>query len=114
MLINIYIIHISAHNVRTDIFEIIPKSGLITTTALIPKSKDHYALNITITDDGSCCGRNGPNQFNNTYIIIEITDINEVKPNFENCSTYKDIAEVEENAQIGTSVITVWQPTGVS
>ncbi|XP_041375475.1 neural-cadherin-like [Gigantopelta aegis] len=98
--------YFSPQKTTSEIFEIIPDSGLIKTTATIPQDKNSYTLNISVIDDGSCCS--GPDiQQHNSYIVIEITDINDQKPTFINCNGYTKLAKVAENQQVGTSVIRV-------
>ncbi|XP_044019714.1 neural-cadherin-like [Aphidius gifuensis] len=68
--------------------------------------KDMYELTVTASDDGSCCidGKSKIHK-NTTQVIVSITDINDNKPVFDNCTMYSP--SVKESQPIGTSVITV-------
>ncbi|XP_055343968.1 neural-cadherin-like isoform X2 [Paramacrobiotus metropolitanus] len=70
---------------------------------------DKYELNVTATDDGSCCkAQNGLRHTSTALVIVSVTDVNDNKPVFTNCSDYerKRPTVMEEKSQ-GTYVTTV-------
>lgn len=68
--------------------------------------KDKYELNVTATDDGSCC-RDGTATLHTStaLVVVFITDINDNRPVFINCSSYRP--QVAEGSPSGSPVITV-------
>ncbi|XP_059485823.1 neural-cadherin isoform X5 [Neocloeon triangulifer] len=68
--------------------------------------KDKYELNVTAVDDGSCCidGDKTPHT-STAVVVVFITDVNDNKPVFKDCSTY--YPKVEEGAPNGSPVIKV-------
>ncbi|KAK7483025.1 hypothetical protein BaRGS_00025688, partial [Batillaria attramentaria] len=92
---------------RNGKFLIDESSGLLTLEETITDDDDLFRLDITARDDGSCCpGTNSPQLSNETYIIVQVTDINTHKPTFSDCSGYSS-STVTEHAAVGTSVVTV-------
>lgn len=70
---------------------------------------DKYELNVTAADDGSCCKtQNGVHHTSTALVIVSVTDVNDNKPVFTNCSDYerKRPTVMEEKPQ-GTYVTTV-------
>lgn len=108
----------------TGPFEINRDSGIvkIKTNRKIDPNEDYYNLTIYAQDDGSCCCPNAKkvvthktqnynckvvtNQEEAT-LVIKIRDINDHAPKFHDCSSYSQIAQVEEEKPIGTNVIQV-------
>ena len=76
------------------------------TTSLVPPDVDSYSLVIKATDTGSCCGQSTRLTSSVTFEII-ILDINKNKPDFTDCESYNQRAEVKELSPVGTSVFTV-------
>lgn len=68
--------------------------------------RDKYELNVTAVDDGSCCV-NGEQSIHTAtaVVVVFITDVNDNKPVFRECSTY--YPKVEEGAPNGSPVIKV-------
>ena len=88
-------------------FVIEPQTGVIRLhDGPITLDKDKYELNVTAMDDGSCC-ENGAATIHTSeaVVVVFITDVNDNKPVFHNCTTYH--AKVEENSPNGSPVITV-------
>lgn len=72
----------------------------------IQLDKDKYELNVTARDDGACCKNGALTTHTSTaLVVVFITDVNDNKPLFEECSTYAP--QVEEGAPSGTQVIKV-------
>ncbi|XP_022246300.1 neural-cadherin-like [Limulus polyphemus] len=91
----------------SGMFQIEERTGVIRLiNGKIKLDKDKYELNVTATDDGSCCkdGRLTPHT-STALVVVFITDVNDNKPEFEDCDTYSPT--VEEGAPSGTTVITV-------
>ncbi|XP_071177027.1 neural-cadherin-like isoform X2 [Mytilus edulis] len=84
-------------------FRIDARSGLITLTNIIPAHIPSYTLNITAYDDGSCCG-GSPTLRSDSYVVVEIKDINNNNPRFPSCSYAPHIME---NMAPGTFVVRV-------
>lgn len=84
-------------------FRIDARSGLITLTNIIPAHIPSYTLNITAYDDGSCCG-GSPKLRSDSYVVVEIKDINNNNPRFPSCSYAPHIME---NMAPGTFVVRV-------
>ena len=79
---------------------------------IIELDRDKYELNVTATDDGKCCMDPGSppvdpsTQHTSTAVVVVfITDVNDNKPVFEDCSSYSP--KVEEGAPNGSPVIKV-------
>ncbi|XP_076032082.1 neural cadherin isoform X3 [Oratosquilla oratoria] len=72
----------------------------------ISLDRDKYELNVTAVDDGECCpgGSHSPHT-STAVVVVFITDVNDNKPIFHDCTSYH--AKVEESAPNGSSVITV-------
>ncbi|ESO86530.1 hypothetical protein LOTGIDRAFT_167053 [Lottia gigantea] len=87
------------------IFSIVPQSGLIRLQQKVPSDVNMYVLNITVKDDGSCCG-GGTTLSSEANIYVEIVDVNEHKPTFTNCSEYNK-ASLLENSPSNTPIIKV-------
>jgi hypothetical protein len=71
--------------------------------------QDKYELNVTATDDGSCCkGQRESRHTSTALVIVSVTDVNDNKPVFTNCSEYerKRPTVMEEKPQ-GAYVTTV-------
>jgi hypothetical protein len=65
-----------------------------------------YELNVTAVDDGSCCVEGDKTPHTSTAVVVVfITDVNDNKPVFKDCSTY--YPKVEEGAPNGSPVIKV-------
>ena len=73
---------------------------------VINLDRDKYELNVTATDDGTCC-TNGAATLHTTtaVVVVFITDVNDNKPEFAECSTYSP--KVQEGAANGSPVIKV-------
>lgn len=82
-------------------------SGVIRLGASQPRfDKDTYEFNITATDDGSCCpGGQNTIHTSTALVVVKIIDVNDNKPVFKECDTYKP--KVKENEPVGTMVIQV-------
>ena len=92
------------------LFKIEPRSGIISLTNTIPRSVPSYTLNITAYDDGSCCGHSVLSS--DSYIVVEIKDINNNNPYFPSCA-YRPT--IRENQPLGTPVVDVSRkPLGIS
>ena len=84
-------------------FRIDARSGLITLTNIIPAHVPSYTLNVTAYDDGSCCG-GFPKLRSDSYVVVEIKDINNNNPRFPRCNYDPHIME---NMPVGTFVVQV-------
>ncbi|KAL7286523.1 hypothetical protein TKK_0019259 [Trichogramma kaykai] len=72
----------------------------------ISLERDKYELNVTAMDDGACCPNGEKNIHTSTAVVVVfITDVNDNKPVFKDCSTY--YPKVEEGATNGSPVIKV-------
>ncbi|XP_034669297.1 neural-cadherin isoform X6 [Drosophila subobscura] len=72
----------------------------------ITLDRDKYELNVTAMDDGSCCVNGDQTIHTSTAVVVVfITDVNDNKPVFKDCSTY--YPKVEEGAPNGSPVIKV-------
>uniref|UniRef100_A0A6P4FLN3 Neural-cadherin isoform X11 n=1 Tax=Drosophila rhopaloa TaxID=1041015 RepID=A0A6P4FLN3_DRORH len=72
----------------------------------ISLDRDKYELNVTAMDDGSCCVNGDQTIHTSTAVVVVfITDVNDNKPVFKDCSTY--YPKVEEGAPNGSPVIKV-------
>ncbi|XP_022238088.1 neural-cadherin-like [Limulus polyphemus] len=91
----------------SGMFQIEERTGVIRLiNGLIQLDKDKYELNVTAQDDGSCCKDGSLTPHTSTaLVVVFITDVNDNKPEFEECNTYSPT--VEEGAPSGTTVIRV-------
>ncbi|KAI5737371.1 hypothetical protein M8J76_012856 [Diaphorina citri] len=72
----------------------------------ISLDRDKYELNVTAVDDGACCANGDQSVHTATAVVVVfITDVNDNKPVFRECSTY--YPKVEEGAPNGSPVIKV-------
>ncbi|KAI5743938.1 hypothetical protein M8J77_024040 [Diaphorina citri] len=70
----------------------------------ISLDRDKYELNVTAVDDGACCANGDQSVHTATAVVVVfITDVNDNKPVFRECSTY--YPKVEEGAPNGSPVI---------
>lgn len=68
--------------------------------------EEKYKLNVTAVDDGSCCfGGSLKRHSATTVVVVSITEMNNNKPMFENCTSYR--LKMEEGSPIGLRIITV-------
>ncbi|XP_074602495.1 neural cadherin isoform X1 [Brevipalpus obovatus] len=92
---------------KSGVFEIEERTGVIRLQSRpFTLDKDKYELNVTARDDGSCC-KDGASTIHvsSTLVVVFITDVNDNKPHFNDCASYKPTAQ--EGASAGTHVITV-------
>lgn len=70
-----------------------------------------YTLRVTAVDDGSCCrasGRPSPQHTAEATVVVSVTDVNDNKPYFPNCTEYKRTPPaLREESPSGTYVTTV-------
>ncbi|NXY46161.1 CADN protein, partial [Ceuthmochares aereus] len=88
-------------------FVIDPKKGLVRLrSSPFPKLQGtQYVLNVTATDDNAS---GGPHCLTSTaQIIVNIDDVNNNKPIFQECQSYQEQASVLENQPPGTVVLQV-------
>ncbi|KZC10371.1 Neural-cadherin [Dufourea novaeangliae] len=72
----------------------------------ISLARDKYELNVTALDDGACCPNGETTTHTSTAVVVVfITDVNDNKPVFKDCSSYNP--KVEEGAPNGSTVIKV-------
>ncbi|XP_043210951.1 neural-cadherin-like isoform X4 [Amphibalanus amphitrite] len=72
----------------------------------IELDRDKYEVNVTATDDGSCCDGGGRTIHTSTAVVVVfITDVNDNKPLFKDCDKYHPT--VEESASNGRFVLEV-------
>nr|XP_034190810.1 neural-cadherin isoform X1 [Osmia lignaria] len=72
----------------------------------ISLERDKYELNVTALDDGACCPNGETTTHTSTAVVVVfITDVNDNKPEFKDCSMYNP--KVEEGAPNGSTVIKV-------
>ncbi|KAK9296802.1 hypothetical protein QLX08_009284 [Tetragonisca angustula] len=72
----------------------------------ISLDRDKYELNVTALDDGACCPNGETTTHTSTAVVVVfITDVNDNKPVFKECSMYNP--KVEEGAPNGSTVIKV-------
>lgn len=99
---------------NSGLFRIEENTGVIRLIpGLITLDRDKYELNVTATDDGMCCMENSqgqtvdPNSLHTStaVVVVFITDVNDNKPVFEDCSSYSP--KIEEGAPNGSPVIKV-------
>ena len=74
--------------------------------------RDKYELNVTAIDDGKCCleaSKKGKRRnivhTSTAVVVVFITDVNDNKPVFQDCVSYKP--KIEEGAPNGSPVIKV-------
>ncbi|XP_059351786.1 neural-cadherin-like [Daphnia carinata] len=68
--------------------------------------RDKYELNVTAIDDGACCGGGtGSTHTSTAVVVVFITDVNDNKPVFSECSSYSP--KIEEGAPNGSPVVRV-------
>uniref|UniRef100_T1DFT0 Putative cadherin n=1 Tax=Cupiennius salei TaxID=6928 RepID=T1DFT0_CUPSA len=91
----------------SGMFQIEERTGVIRLiSGHIQLDKDKYELNVTARDDGACCKNGALTTHTSTaLVVVFITDVNDNKPVFEECTTYAP--QVEEGAPSGTQVIKV-------
>lgn len=79
------------------------------------RSRNEYVLNISATDDGSCC-KGARSLTSYGTVKIKFKDVNNNAPKFEQCSQYKP--SVKEHSPVGTTVFQVkatdkdWEENG--
>ncbi|XP_017787655.1 PREDICTED: neural-cadherin-like [Habropoda laboriosa] len=72
----------------------------------VTMDRDKYELNVTALDDGACCPNGATTTHTSTAVVVVfITDVNDNKPIFKDCSMYNP--KVEEGAPNGSTVIKV-------
>ncbi|KAI9558984.1 hypothetical protein GHT06_015773 [Daphnia sinensis] len=71
----------------------------------ISLDRDKYELNVTAIDDGACCGGTGMTHTSTAVVVVFITDVNDNKPVFSECSSYSP--KIEEGAPNGSPVVRV-------
>ena len=88
------------------------KTSTFIFAGIIELNRDKYELNVTATDDGKCCLDPGSppvdpstKHTSTAVVVVFITDVNDNKPVFEDCSSYSP--KVEEGAPNGSPVIKV-------
>ena len=88
-------------------FVIEPKTGVIRLhNGKISLDQDKYELNVTATDDGSCCENGRTTLHTSTAVVVVfITDVNDNKPIFHECDTYNP--KIQESSSNGSPVIKV-------
>lgn len=91
----------------SGMFQIEERTGVIRLiNGQIQLDRDKYELNVTARDDGSCCKNGALTTHTSTaLVVVFITDVNDNKPDFDQCATYAP--KVEEGAPSGTFVIKV-------
>uniref|UniRef100_A0A0N5C4L2 Cadherin domain-containing protein n=1 Tax=Strongyloides papillosus TaxID=174720 RepID=A0A0N5C4L2_STREA len=95
---------------KTNIFEIDVDTGLITIRPDISPEKlltmeNPYNLTVIATDDGSCCPETGSvKHYQTAYVMISTFDVNNHKPEFPECSSYSNIAKLEEGIYRGNDI----------
>ncbi|GIY05515.1 neural-cadherin [Caerostris extrusa] len=74
----------------SGMFQIEERTGVIRLiSGHIQLDKDKYELNVTARDDGACCKNGALTTHTSTaLVVVFITDVNDNKPLFEECSTY--------------------------
>ncbi|CAG0914580.1 unnamed protein product, partial [Notodromas monacha] len=88
-------------------FVIEKKTGVIRLhSGKINLDQDKYELNVTATDDGSCCENGRQTLHTSTAVVVVfITDVNDNKPIFHECDTYNP--KIQESSSNGSPVIKV-------
>lgn len=97
-----------APSTKTNMFQIDERTGVIRLSNSVGKlDKDKYELNVTAKDDGKCCEGKGNNIIHTStaIVVVFITDVNDQKPTFEDCSNYNPM--IKENSAFGTMVTKV-------
>lgn len=93
---------------RHPMFQIDDRTGVIrlSSNGQIQLDRDKYELNVTAKDDGKCCEKgNNIIHTSSALVVVFITDVNDNKPNFDDCEKYNP--QIYEGAPSGTSVVTV-------
>ena len=72
----------------------------------LDKSRVSYALNVTATDNGRCCGGT-TSRASRGVVVFDVKDINNNAPRFTDCSSYSPTVLEKDN--VGTFVIQVKQ-----
>lgn len=78
-------------------FSLAPESGIITLTSAFTEDFYEFVLNITASDNGSCCG-GGNSLSSTTTFMIRVMGANAHTPTFTNCSDYDLTSVIEESA----------------
>ncbi|CAD5116989.1 DgyrCDS5823 [Dimorphilus gyrociliatus] len=98
------------------LFKLDKNSGKITLEKpLAERSRNEYTLNVSATDDGSCC-KGGRRLTSYGIVKIKFKDVNNNAPKFEQCSQYRP--SVKEHSKVGTTVFQVkatdkdWEENG--
>nr|XP_006818277.1 PREDICTED: protocadherin Fat 4-like [Saccoglossus kowalevskii] len=86
-------------------FEINKHTGVISLRATQDLTQASYLINVTATDDSSCCDGLGTIHTSQALVIIEVNDVNNNRPIFHNCANYNPT--VAENSPVGTTVTQV-------
>ncbi|XP_005089075.2 neural-cadherin [Aplysia californica] len=102
---DVFTFFLSPSSEARDIFSV-ADTGLVRTIAEIPPDVESYTLIIGAQDDGSCCGGTS-SQTSTAVFRIDITDVNQNKPEFTQCSTFENDGKVKELSPPGTAVVQV-------
>uniref|UniRef100_A0A0N4ZYG1 Cadherin domain-containing protein n=1 Tax=Parastrongyloides trichosuri TaxID=131310 RepID=A0A0N4ZYG1_PARTI len=95
---------------KTEIFEIDSDTGLIRLRSDVSSSKlleeeNPHNLTVIATDDGSCCpDTTSPKHYQTAFVLVSTFDVNNHKPEFPECSTYSNIAKLEEGIYRGNDI----------
>lgn len=95
----------SESSMPLDMFVLDGNTGVIRLGRNLKFDDDIYHLNVTATDDGSCCEGGGPIHTGTALVVVDIIDVNDNKPIFVECDSYQP--KVKENQPPGAYVITV-------
>ncbi|XP_071744986.1 neural-cadherin isoform X6 [Lepeophtheirus salmonis] len=97
---------------QSGLFRIEENTGVIRLiSGDIKLDRDKYELNVTAMDDGKCCIESGMTvdqaslHTSTAVVVVFITDVNDNKPIFQDCSSYAP--KIEESAPNGAPVIKV-------
>lgn len=91
-----------------SLFQIDERTGVIRlSNNAVKLDQNQYQLNVTAKDDGKCCEGKGNNiiHLSTALVAIFITDVNDQKPTFEECSNYNPT--IKEGLPFQTPVTTV-------
>lgn len=93
-----------APQAKSSLFQIDERTGVIRLSdKAIKLDRDKYELNVTAKDDGKCCDKgNNIIHTSTALVVVFITDVNDQKPTFEDCSNYNPT--VKENSPFLTHV----------
>lgn len=97
-----------APGTKTSLFQIDERTGVIRlSNTSVRLDRDKYELNVTAKDDGKCCEGKGNNIIHTSTALVAvfITDVNDQKPTFEECSNYNPT--IKEGLPFLTPVTTV-------